>query len=129
MKIGVLGSGLMGKEAARDLTLSEQVTEVGLADIDIVRAEQICNMLHSPKIKAFKVDATNVAELKTFMRRYDVIVNALFYSFNKVVAETAIELGVHAVDLGGHIGNITDELLTLDQFAKEKQVKIGRASC
>jgi len=38
MKVGVLGSGLMGKEAARDLVLSEEVKEVGLADINLEEA-------------------------------------------------------------------------------------------
>ena len=37
MKVAVLGSGLMGKEAARDLARSEGVTEIGLADIGLDR--------------------------------------------------------------------------------------------
>lgn len=41
MKIGVLGSGLMGKEAARDLVNSEQVTEVGLADLAFDQAKHV----------------------------------------------------------------------------------------
>jgi len=124
MKIGVLGSGLMGKEAARDLVNSDIVTAVGLADIDIDRAKSICEKLNSDKIMAYKVDATDREQLKSFMKQYDVIINALFYSFNKTVAELAIELGVHSVDLGGHIGNITTEVLQLNEKAKEKGVTI-----
>lgn len=124
MKIGVLGSGLMGKEAARDLVLSKEVEVVGLADIDFERAQTICQYLNSPKITAYRVDATNREQLKSFMERYDVIINALFYSFNKTVAEIAIELGVHAVDLGGHIGNITNKVLQLNEQAKAEGVTI-----
>lgn len=124
MKIGVLGSGLMGKEAARDLVQSPQVSEVGLADIDLNRAEQVCNQLHSSKLTAYAVNAGNKSELAAYMKKFDVIINALFYSFNEIVAKTAIEVGVSAVDLGGHIGHITDKVLELDSAAKEKGVTI-----
>ncbi len=45
------------------------------------------------------------------MRSYDVVVNALFYSFNERVAKAAIEVGVHSVDLGGHIGQMTEKVM------------------
>ncbi|MCT1578838.1 saccharopine dehydrogenase NADP-binding domain-containing protein [Oceanobacillus kimchii] len=124
MKIGVLGSGLMGKEAARDLTQSEGVKQVGLADIDLLRAQEVCDQLNSSKLTAYQVDASNQDELAKFMRRFDVIINALFYSFNEVVARTAIEVGVSSVDLGGHIGHVTDKVLTYHEEANQAQVTI-----
>lgn len=124
MKVGVLGSGLMGKEAARDLVWSDDVKEVGLADINLARAKQVCAQLHSSKLSAYQVDASDQEKLREFIGKFDVIINALFYSFNEVVAKTAISLGVNSVDLGGHIGNITDKVLLLDDEAKEKGVTI-----
>ncbi len=124
MKVGVLGSGLMGKEAARDLVSSEKVSKVGLADIDLSRAEHVCNMLHSPKLSAYQVNAADENELAKFMENFDVIINALFYSFNEIVAKTAIKIGVSSVDLGGHIGHITDKVLELDDAAKMSGVTI-----
>ncbi len=124
MKVAVLGSGLMGKEAARDLVHSSGVQEVGLADIDQSRAEAVCSSLHSSKIKAFKVDAGNESNLADFIKQYDVVINALFYSFNEIVAKTAIKVGVHSVDLGGHIGHITDKVLELDEKAKAAGVTV-----
>ncbi|GAA0413384.1 MAG: saccharopine dehydrogenase family protein [Bacillota bacterium] len=124
MKIGVLGSGLMGKEAARDLVTSEGVTAVGLADIDLARAQDICEQLQSSKLTAYQVNAADKQELANYMRRFDVIINALFYSFNEVVAQTAIEVGVNAVDLGGHIGHMTDKVLALKEEAKAAGVTL-----
>ncbi len=124
MKIGVLGSGLMGKETARDLAASEGVASVGLADIDIHRAQSVCNQLNSPKIKAYQVNAANKEELADYMSNFDVIVNALFYSFNEIVAKTAIEVGVCSVDLGGHIGHMTDKVLMMDAEAKAAGVTL-----
>ncbi len=118
VKIGVLGAGLMGKEAARDLVASDGVTAVGLADIDLSRASNICAQLQSVKLTPYQVNAADVVELANYMRKFDVIINALFYSFNEVVAKTAIEVGVHAVDLGGHIGHMTDKVLALHKKAQ-----------
>ncbi|SEQ85022.1 lysine 6-dehydrogenase [Virgibacillus subterraneus] len=117
MKIGVLGSGLMGKEAARDLVESEGVTAVGLADIDLERAQRVCDQLNSTKLTAYQVNASDEQELANYMRQFDVIINALFYSFNEIVAKTAIKVGVNSVDLGGHIGHMTDKVLAMKEDA------------
>src|SRR5690606_34471166 len=53
-----------------------------------------------------------------------VIINALFYSFNEKVVNAAINTGVHSVDLGGHIGHITDKILTKTEEAKARNVTI-----
>ncbi|MFC5465272.1 saccharopine dehydrogenase family protein [Lederbergia graminis] len=124
MKVGVLGAGLMGREATRDLILSKEVTSVGIADIDKMRAEQVCQQLQSHKLSAYQVDANNCDELAAFIRNYDVVINALFYSFNEIVAKTAIESGVHCVDLGGHIGHITDQVLKLHEKAHQRGVTV-----
>lgn len=107
----------MGKEAARDLVESEGVTAVGLADIDLERAQQVCDQLNSTKLTAYQVNASDEQELANYMRQFDVIINALFYSFNEVVAKTAIQVGVNSVDLGGHIGHMTDKVLAMKEDA------------
>ena len=117
MKIGVLGAGLMGKEATRDLVSSTEVTEVVLADVDYDKAQDVCRKLQSNKLRAERIDATNQLELEAFMKRFDVVINALFYTFNETVARTAIKLGVNACDLGGHIGGATDHILQLKDEA------------
>ncbi|WP_163970996.1 saccharopine dehydrogenase family protein [Oceanobacillus halotolerans] len=124
MKIGVLGSGLMGKEAARDLVLSDGVEKVGLADIDLDRAKAVCDQLNSDKLTAYQVDASDEQDLANYMRQFDVIINALFYSFNEIVAKTAIEVGVNSVDLGGHIGHVTDKVLTMYEEAEASGVTL-----
>lgn len=124
MKVGVLGSGLMGKETARDLVSSEGVTAVGLADIELSRAQSVVDQLNSSKLTAYQVDASNTEELANYMKQFDVIVNALFYSFNEIVAKTAIEVGVHSVDLGGHIGHMTDKVLALKEQAEAANVTL-----
>ncbi|RKQ19035.1 saccharopine dehydrogenase family protein [Ureibacillus endophyticus] len=124
MKVVVLGAGLMGKEVARDLTASDKVEKIYLADLDTDTAQAFVDSLNTQKVEVVKLDANNDEELKNVMARGDVTVNALFYEFNKKVAKAAIEIGVHSVDLGGHIGDVTEEVLTLHEAAKEKGITI-----
>jgi len=120
MKMVVLGAGLMGKEAARDLVKNPKVGKVFLADLNVAQAQQFADTLQTNKIEVLKLDATDDQQLKIVMSKANVVVNALFYKFNEKVARTAIEVGVHSVDLGGHIGGITDEILKLNPAAKAK---------
>jgi len=114
----------MGKEVVRDLINSSDVESVALTDIDLNRVESICRQLDARMLNGYRVDASDLTELSTFIAHYDVVINALFYSFNEIVAEAAIEAGVHCVDLGGHIGNVTDQVLKKDKDAKRKGVTI-----
>lgn len=124
MKIAVLGAGLMGKEATRDLVNSAGVEKVTLADVDVKRAEAVCQQLQSTKLSSAYLDATNQDQLANFIRDYDVVINALFYTFNEKVARAAIDVGVNCVDLGGHIGHATDHVLAMHEDAKNANVTL-----
>ncbi|TCP27029.1 lysine 6-dehydrogenase [Scopulibacillus darangshiensis] len=124
MKIAVLGAGLMGKEAARDLVSSSGVKKVVIADVDLAKAEDVVVTLKSPKISAAQIDASNEDKLADFMKHFDVIINALFYTFNETVARTAIKVGVCSCDLGGHIGHATDKVLELKKEAEDAGVTL-----
>ncbi|HTP79197.1 MAG TPA: saccharopine dehydrogenase NADP-binding domain-containing protein, partial [Bacteroidota bacterium] len=56
MKFLVLGSGLMGKALALDLTRSEDVSRVTLADADGARLEAVSRELHSHKLQTRTLD-------------------------------------------------------------------------
>lgn len=124
MKVVVLGAGLMGKEVVRDLVKSDAVEKVFLADRMVRQAEDFAEQLFSDKLDILLLDATNDLQLKEVMALGDLVVNALFYTFNEKVARTAIEIGVHAVDLGGHIGGATERVLGMAEQAKASGVTI-----
>ncbi|KOY84088.1 saccharopine dehydrogenase NADP-binding domain-containing protein [Lysinibacillus macroides] len=124
MKVVVLGAGLMGKEVARDLIKNDEVKRVFLSDIDINVAQDFVDTLGTDKIEVVELHAESDDSLMEVIAKGDVVVNALFYSFNERVARAAIEVGVHSVDLGGHIGGITEKILELHEEAKAKGVTI-----
>lgn len=118
MRIVVLGAGLMGKEVARDLIANQSVEKVYLADANRQQAQQFVDVLQTNKIEVVAFDANDMTSLKAVISRGHVVVNALFYSFNEKVVNAAIEVGVHALDLGGHIGQVTEHILALHDKAQ-----------
>lgn len=123
MKAVVLGAGLMGKEIARDLAKSENVEKVYLADISVAIGGVLTDQ-NREKIEFLQVDAHCEEDLRNVMQHGDVVLNALFYTFNERVAQAAIDVGVHLVDLGGHIGGITEKVLQLHEQAAYSGVTI-----
>ena len=124
MKVVVLGAGLMGKEVARDLVASDSVDQIILADVQKEQAEKFVATLSTTKVEVVELDATDDDALKKVISKGNVVVNALFYSFNEKVANAAIEVGVHAVDLGGHIGGVTNKVLQLNDKANAADITI-----
>ncbi|WP_042470490.1 saccharopine dehydrogenase family protein [Bacillus ndiopicus] len=124
MKVVVLGAGLMGKEVARDLVASESVEKVYLADLVVSAAEEFVATLNTNKVEVIELDATSEESLHNVMSKGNVAINALFYEFNEAVAKAAIATGVHAVDLGGHIGGVTEHVLAMSDAAKAAGVTL-----
>lgn len=124
MKIVVLGAGLMGKQAARDLIADEAVERVFLADRNIIPTQLFKEQLGSSKLEVLELDAADDEALAAVISKGDIVINALFYTFNEKVAATALECGVHAVDLGGHIGGATEAVLDLHERAQQKGVTL-----
>lgn len=124
MKVAVLGAGLMGKQAAGDLVSNPEVEAVFLADLHTAQAELFREQLESSKLQVLQVDANDNEALAAVISKADVVINALFYTFNEKVARIALECGVHSVDLGGHIGGATDAVLSLHEQAEEKGVTL-----
>ena len=97
MKVVVLGAGLMGKEIARDLVASEQVKQVFLADVSVEPTQNFVATLNTNKVEVVQLDADCEDDLRKVISKGDVVINALFYSFNERVVRAAIDMGVHGV--------------------------------
>ena len=82
---------------------------VFLGDIDVKIAQNFVDSLNTDKIEVVELHAERDDSLLEVISKGNVVVNALFYSFNERVARAAIAAGVHSVDLGGHIGGVTEK--------------------
>lgn len=105
----VIGGGKMGHAVAYDLACHDATVTVADADPTCMAA---CLDDH---VSIVTLDATDRSAVKREMARHDVAVSALPYDFNYMLAETAVDAGVHFCDLGGNTDMVTRELTLHDE--------------
>jgi len=120
MRILVLGVGKQGSVLIRDLIESHEVSEVVAGDIDTKKVKQCINRLASEKVRAEQIDVKDHAKLVRLMKGgFDVVANALPWTYSLDVAKAAIEARVNYVDLGP-----SPDVFQLDKDAKATGVTI-----
>ena len=122
MKIGIIGSGQMGRGAAFDLVRQDSVEEIILADIDLNCAESLAKEM-GPKAKAQKTDARNRQQLEAFFSKVDSVISAVSYTVNVLHTEVAIKTGTHMCDLGGG-WTIVQKQIELNDKAKDAGITV-----
>ena len=120
MKVLVLGGcGIQGRAALYDLARNARVDHVTCADIQPERVDSF-GFIDKAKIQTVRLDAHDPNLLADKMGEgFDVLLDFLPPQCIRTVAEAAIESGVHLVNT-----NYADDILDLDQVAKEKGISI-----
>ena len=94
MKMLVLGAGLQGCATAFDLLQNPAVTQVTIADL---HPEQLAAFLDpykgTPRLKAVKLDVTELPAVTALMRGHVSVMSAIPYYFNAPMAGCAVEAG------------------------------------
>jgi len=119
MKIMVLGAGMMGTAAAKDLVKSDTVSEVVLASKFKREIEEAASKIKSTKISTTLVDATDAASLSKLLKHedVDVVINALPHGVSFYALKTEVNERVNVVDLA-----FEDEYMTLNKVARENDI-------
>ncbi|MBX3044230.1 MAG: saccharopine dehydrogenase NADP-binding domain-containing protein [Candidatus Kapabacteria bacterium] len=110
-KILVLGAGMVGSAMAKDLSENHEVSS---CDINENNLESLSNF----NINTIVSDVRNKENLKSLVRDYDIILNAVpgFMGFETV--KTVIESGKNVVD----ISFFPEDCFLLDEIAKSNKV-------
>jgi lysine 6-dehydrogenase len=124
MRIVVVGgAGAMGRWTVRDLTESEGVDEVVVADLDGSRALEAAGWAAArsgsngtAQVSALAVDATDADGLRRAFDGADVVCNCAVYALNLPVMEACADAGAHYVDLGGLFHTTRRQLALHDRF-------------
>ena len=117
-KVLVLGGGLVGGTIAREIARDNNY-EVTLFDFSQATLDRITAMA---PIKGVKFDLTDSEALKSAVKDFDVVVNALPISLGLHTLKAVIEAGKNVVDISaGPVDFITT---TLDNLAKSKGVTV-----
>jgi len=119
MKIIVLGgAGKMGCIAAQDLAGNDHVSQVVIADRDMVQARTVAETIGSSKVTIQQVDLNNHDALVGLLQGADTCLNATVYYTNLPVMEACLEAGVHYTDMGGLFHTTRKQLELSDRFAE-----------
>ena len=120
MRILVLGVGKQGSILVKDLIESRDVSEVIAGDVDIQRVNQCIDNVASEKVRGEKIDVTDHPKLVRLMKGdFDVVTNALPWTYSLDVAKASIEAELSYVDLGP-----SPEVFQLDEDAKTAGVTV-----
>jgi lysine 6-dehydrogenase len=109
MNILVLGSGWMGSAVAFDLHRFGGNHSIGIADL---QEEQLtaAKRLLGTDCETHILDCADIAETESVFRQYDIIISAVPFRFNTILARTAVRSNCHFLDLGGNSEIVREEL-------------------
>jgi lysine 6-dehydrogenase len=124
MRVVVVGgAGAMGRWALRDLTESEGVDEVVVADLDGVRAMEAAGWAAArsgsngtAQVQGVALDAGDGDALRRALEAADVACNCAVKATNLAVMEACADTGTHYVDLGGLFHTTRRQLALHDRF-------------
>lgn len=131
MKIALLGgAGLIGRVIARDLSLTGEVDEVIVADLDFAGAQATVAGLADRRFRAAAVDVTDQAALVKLLDGVGCTINSVQYYFNLEVMRACLAAGSHYLDLGG-LFHTTRQQLELDEAFRRQGLTavLGLGSC
>jgi lysine 6-dehydrogenase len=117
------GAGAMGRWTVRDLTESDGVDDVVVADLDGLRAREAAGWAAAhagsngtARVQAMTLSAGDPAALRRAFEQVDVVANCAYHATNVPVMEACADTGTHYVDLGGLFHATRRQLTLHDRF-------------
>ena len=117
MKLAVIGAGLMGRAAVYDFSRNDNVSKIGVFDIDEQLAKDIAEKYGASKAVSGKLDAGDVEAARDILNDYDAAVSCVIYKYNPGLTRAAIDAHCHLVDLGGNNDVVRTQLEMNDEAA------------
>jgi lysine 6-dehydrogenase len=117
MKLAVIGAGLMGRAAVYDFGRNDNVSKIGVFDIDEQQAKDIAEKYGASKAVSGKLDAGDVEAVRDILNDYDAAVSCVTYKYNPGLTRAAIDAHCHLVDLGGNNDVVRTQLEMNDEAA------------
>jgi len=117
------GAGAMGRWTVRDLTESEGVDEVVVADLDGTRAREAAGWAAArsgsngtAQVSGLALDAADPDGLRRAFDGADVVCNCAVFALNLPVMEACADTATHYVDLGGLFHTTRRQLALHERF-------------
>jgi lysine 6-dehydrogenase len=108
----------MGRAIAFDLCKFSDFKEIAISYKDNQTLQTAEKFLKKQDINFLKLDLENIKQIKKYLKNYDVVISAVHYKYNFILAKIAIETKTHFIDLGGNNDIVKKEL---GLFSKAKK--------
>ncbi len=118
MNIAVVGAGSVGAAITRLLCAEERVKSVHVIDRNGNALENVAALVNHPKLVIHRVKIEREVSILGLIKGSEIIISALPFKQNLKLAEIAIKVGAHYIDLGGDDETYQNQL-KLDALAKE----------
>lgn len=123
MKIVVLGSGMIGRAIAYDLSEHSNFDSITITDKDKQALKSTEKFLKNREINFDVLNADKKKNVEEYFQQYDIAISAIPYKYNLFLTETAIETKTHFLDLGGN-NTIVKKQRNLHDKTQENNVTI-----
>jgi lysine 6-dehydrogenase len=123
MDVTVLGSGMMGRAIAYDLSEYSHFNHIVVADRDRQSLQSAERFLKGKNIDFQVLDVAKANVVNNHFQNVDVAISAVPYRFNYVLAKQAVQTRTHFLDLGGNNDIVNQERRLFTQ-AKNNRVTI-----
>lgn len=123
MRIVVLGSGMMGRAIAYDLSNYSNFENITVTDRDKKVLKSVEDDLKNQEINYDILNVEKKDNVKQYFKNFDIAISALPYKYNFDLAKTAIETNTHFLDLGGN-NEIVEKERSLFKNAQKRKVTI-----
>ena len=115
------GCGAVGSHAARTLALHETFDRVIVADLNLQRAQQLCNEWNAGGTEALQLDVDDAAAMRAALTGCDVVLNCTgpFYKYAVPTLQATLDAGVKCyVDVCDDV-DATLAMLELDGVVRD----------
>jgi len=98
MKILLLGTGLQGKAALHDLSISPSVSKVTAADVNYDDLNTFVSKLDTDKVTTVHLDVRDQDQVSGLMQTADAVIILLPKEFRLQIAQLAVARGIHFIE-------------------------------
>jgi saccharopine dehydrogenase-like NADP-dependent oxidoreductase len=122
VRVAQLGCGITGLVCAEQLAKNSNVDKLILADFRMDAANDLAKRLRNDKVSVEKINATDMGQVKSLLKKTDVIVSSIPWRLNVKVLEAAIEAGKSYVDFGLPFDAPGEHTVKLDKMCKDRGI-------
>jgi saccharopine dehydrogenase-like NADP-dependent oxidoreductase len=120
MKITVLGAGAVGSAVAHDLAHSDEVARVQVCEAQPITLRAFRAAHAHPRLRTYEADARDLHSLEPIVAGSEAVVSCVWPEHNARLAQLALDVGAHFVDLGNPPA-VRAELDGLADLAERRQ--------